>query len=1157
MRIPLLALAGALFVFIQPCRAEWKQVAIPTQEILAGEESAWFRCFIRVPDNMVTPAQKDLWRDSVTFSVGGIRGPFAISINGREVGRGDAFAADQRRRFKVPKDILEKKAFNVFAIELTGTAIAGGIPAAPILAGYFDELELAGAWQMHRGKPADADLAPLKEQPAIASFTETGFRPSSTPLAADTEFMPGARLAPSASLAQMKTAEDLAVDLILSEPQVAQPTHISFDERGRMWVTQYRQYPYPAGVKMISRDKYYRGQYDRVPPAPPNHDRGADIISVHEDTDGDGTFDSYRNVLEGLNMANAVVRGHGGIWVMHSPYLLFYPDANGDDVPDRAPEVRLAGFGLEDTHSVANGLVWGPDGWLYGAQGSTVTSRVVRPGIDPPGFEGVYHENCMVWRYHPRTTEYEIFAEGGGNIFGLEFDSEGRLFSGHNGGDTRGWHYLQGGLFLKQGVDPGKFGPQGNAFAFGHLDQMKSRNPIPRFSHATIVADGTAIPQHYQGRFFAADPLARNVMISERYARGSTFETSDSGTALAGADPAFRPVFMTNAPDGSVYLADFYEEFIAHGQNYQGQLDPSTGRIYRIRGRDAPLRKDGDLSRKTPRELIETLSHPNRWHRHTAVRLLAERADQQVVPALRDLLAREAPHPSLEALWVLGQVQALDEETARVALRHPNAPVRAWAVRLLGDQRKLPGGIVEALSRLIETEADAEVRAQIAATASRLPAVQAIPLIAAILKRDADLEDPYIPMLCWWALERHCASERDSVIAAIPWNSKLAQQSLLPRLMRRFAATGARQDLLTCAALLKAAPGAPQRKQLMVGFEDAFKGRTPPAFPEELVAALAESGLASRYLRVRLGDSDAINEALKIVSGDRGTLEDRLMCVRLFGEVKVGEAAPALLALVQRAEPAELRKAALTSLLRYDGPEIGEKLVKAYPMLPPDLQPAAQTLLTSRVPWTIVFLRAIEAGSIDKGTVSTGVASVLQGHDNRAVADLARRVLSTPALSTKPQHQAEQDRIRGLIAAAPGDPYKGEAIYLQRCSACHTLFHKGGRIGPDLTPYQRNDLGTMLTSILDPSAEIREGFVNQFITTSDGRSLSGFVTDQDNAVVVIRGFDGQDVSISRAEIRELKADPTSLMPEGLLNGLTDQELRDFFAYLRIPQPITR
>jgi hypothetical protein len=325
-------------------------------------------------------------------------------------------------------------------------------------------------------------------------------------------------------------------------------------------------------------------------------------------------------VLDGLNMANAVVHGHGGIWVMHTPYLLFYPDADGDDVPDRDPEVRLAGFGLEDTHSIANGLAWGPDGWLYGAQGSTTTCRVIRPGVDPANAPGVYAEGCMVWRYHPQTKAYEIFAQGGGNTFSLDFDDEGRLFSGHNGGETRGWHFVQGGLYMKQGMDPGKFGPPDNPYAFGQLPMMRTRNPIPRFTHSIVTFGGTALPPRYFGTVIGADPLHRSITVSQRYPLGSTFETSDSDVALSAGDVAVCPVFVTGGPDGGLYVADFYEEFIAHGQKYQGQIDPTTGRIYRLRGKAPELNRDVDLSKKTTEQLIAALSHPNRWHRQTAVR---------------------------------------------------------------------------------------------------------------------------------------------------------------------------------------------------------------------------------------------------------------------------------------------------------------------------------------------------------------------------------------------------------------------------------------------------------------------------------------------------------------------------------------------------------
>ena len=489
LRFLLLALAAAPYA----SAVEWTNDPLP-HAVATKSGPVWLRCYIRPQDNMTVPQEKDLWRDSVTLSFAEMPQPFTVLLNGQKIIESPAIG-ETARRFKVPKGILVKSAFNSLVLSFPSDA---ALPRPPVLAGYFDELILAGDWQRATAAPTDAELKPLREQPATAFFTEKQFRKSVTPLAA-TENMPGQRLAPADSLARMRAGDGLIVEDLLHEPLIAQPTHLSFDERGRLWVSQYRQYPYPAGIKQLSRDMFYRAVFDRVPPAPPNHDRGADRITVHADTDGDGVFDQHKTVLEGLNMANAALRGHGGIWVMHSPYLLYYPDKDGDDTPDGPPEVRLAGFGLEDTHSVSNGLIWGPDGWLYGGQGSTVTSRITRPGTDSAKTPPRYYEGCMVWRYHPETRDFEIFADGGGNTFGLEFDSEGRLFSGHNGGDTRGWHFVQGGIYLKQGKDPGKFGPPTNPYALGEFNMMKSANPIPRFSHNIIVGEGTALPPALRG----------------------------------------------------------------------------------------------------------------------------------------------------------------------------------------------------------------------------------------------------------------------------------------------------------------------------------------------------------------------------------------------------------------------------------------------------------------------------------------------------------------------------------------------------------------------------------------------------------------------------------------------------------------------------------
>src|SRR2546423_241656 len=312
---------------------------------------------------------------------------------------------------------------------------------------------------------------------------------------------------PAEALKCLTAPDDLKLEQVLAEPMVAQPLFMTWDERGRMWVVQYLQYPYPAGLKILSEDKFLRAVYDKVPPPPPHHFKGRDKITIHEDTKGAGVYDKHTTFVDGLNIATSCVQGRGGVFVLNPPYLLFYPDRNKDDVPDGDPEVLLEGFGMEDTHSVANSLRWGPDGWLYACQGSTVTGQVKRPGDK----EAVHSMGQLVWRYHPETRRYEIFAEGGGNAFGLEIDAKGRIYSGYNGGDTRGFHYVQGGYFQK-GFS--KHGSLSNPYAFGYFSAMKHHS-VPRFTHTFLIYEGEALPAPYRGKLFGVEPLQGQVVVSE------------------------------------------------------------------------------------------------------------------------------------------------------------------------------------------------------------------------------------------------------------------------------------------------------------------------------------------------------------------------------------------------------------------------------------------------------------------------------------------------------------------------------------------------------------------------------------------------------------------------------------------------------------------
>ncbi len=1166
----------------QTASSVWQLVHVPGATNFTGV--AWYRTWVKVHDSFFTRHERNLYEESVGLNIRDLAGAHEVWVNGRKIGAGGGFPPDYQsgremiHRHKVPVGTLRKGEWNEIAIRVYNPSGPGGfLGEAPFIMNYFMESVFEGPWEFRPGDGYQPGGA-VTNKPATTAFDT--FRESNRVLGR-TEQVPGARLSPQESLQQMEAMDDLKIDLLLHEPLVAQPVHFSFDERGRLWVAQYRQYPYPAGLTMVSRDKFYRSHYDKVPPAPPHHDRGADLISIHEDTDGDGVFDKHKVFQDGLNMANAVVRGRGGVWVMHTPYLLFYPDKNFDDVPDGPPVVHLAGFGLEDSHSIANGLVWGMDGWLYGAQGSTTSCRVRRPGLDAPDSPGVYFEGCMVWRYHPETRAFEIFSEGGGNTFGLELDAQGRLFSGHNGGKTRGWHFVQGGFYLMQGAIPGKFGPPRNPYAFGDLPMMATTNDVVRFTHFGAFAEGTAMPSQLAGLLFGLDPLHNVVIASERKSRGATFETVDRGPVAQSADAAFRPVYIANAPDGSLYVADLYDYYIAHGQHYQNQIDPTTGRIYRLRGKDAKLETDLNLAAKTTDQLIAILSHPNKWHRHTAVRVLGERKDPQASAKLQQLVARNRGLGALNALWALHQSVGLDEATVLAGLQHAFAPVRMWTVRLLGDEwgvnrnlgvgryaqnragaqpGTLPAKLFDAVMACARAETDPEVLAQVASTARRLNAPQALPFVAAVLAHDEAVNDPFIPLLCWWVFEAHLPAANAEVLALFKsralWEEPMVFEHILPRLARRYAVEDRRSELLLCAQLFRSAPSPKQSARLMEGFEEAFRGRAMTGLPDELVAAITASGQAPLIFRLKQGDTAAVAEALKLVQDAKAKADDRLLFVRAFGEVYQSSAMPALLAVAGSSTTDPLRKAALAALLTYDDESVGRKVTGLLPQLKGDVQTAAFTLLASRAKWSAELLDAVQAGTVKAASVPDDVANRLRGSKDEKVSELAARLLPKQAPMAV-EFQKRIEEITAVLKRGTGNPYAGEATFMERCAVCHKLFFKGGNAGPDLTVYQRDNLDTMLPSIINPNAEIREGFEYYVVETRDGRSLSGFIVDRDNQVTVLRGLEGENITLRASEIEDLQPMGRSLMPEGLLEGLDEKKLRDLFAYLRISQPITK
>lgn len=582
---------------------------------------------------------------------------------------------------------------------------------------------------------------------------------------------------PEEALRAFKTIEGLTMELVASEPVIQQPVDLHFDDRGRLWVVQYLQYPFPAGLEITSYDQYLRARYDGVPAAPPNHVPGADKVTVLEDKDRDGVFESHRDVITGLNITTSVLTGRGGVWVMNPPYLLFYRDVTGDGLPDGEPEVRLQGFGIEDTHSLANSLTWGPDGWLYGVHGSTSTGRV----------RGISFLGQAVWRYHPERDTFELFAQGGGNPWTLSFDSGGRAFSGDNGGNSRGFHWVPGGRYEKNWP---KHGPFTMPHSYGYISNMDHQGDPARFAMTSVVYEEGRLPG-YEGQLISGMALTSRIRASRLVADGSTFRTIDTDALVTTSDRSFRPVDTAVGPDGAVYFADWCDIRMDH-TDPRDTWDKSCGRIWRLRGADDPALAPVDLAQRSNQELMSLLGDTRKWHREQARRILGERKDQSLVPLLRQRARDGRGHAALESFWTAHLISGLDSDWANALLDHPDAALRSAVLRLLNDSGSIARSMHERLVRLGRAEPDAEVRSELARTAARLEPNASLAVLRELIGRREDVADKHLPLRIWWTLEEQITRDADAVLSWLQkaglWQAPLFTEHLAGRVARRLAA---------------------------------------------------------------------------------------------------------------------------------------------------------------------------------------------------------------------------------------------------------------------------------------------------------------------------------------------------------------------------------
>ncbi len=921
-------------------------------------------------------------------------------------------------------------------------------------------------------------------------------------------------------------------------------------------VVQYRQYPFPKGINLVDRDQFWRNRYDRVPPPPghPDQVRGADVITIHEDRDQDGIYEHVKTFADGLSLATSCVSGDRGVWVLQPPYLLFYPDANRDDIPDGPPEVHLTGFGIEDSHAVANSLCWGPDGWLYGSQGSTVSMNVEVTG--QPGRTVMQGQG--IWRYQPTRHTFEIFAEGGGNIWSCEFDSAGRLFAGSNDANV-GSYYLQGGYYPK---NFGKHGGVSNPYAYHYL------SGIPHTQYRRVTAnvmryEGGKLGSAAENFLFWANPVTPGIGAYALTPNGLTYTATAAGVVDLKADAWLRPVIVDFGPDGALYVCDWYDQQTNHYRNSEGQISRGDGRIFRLSTPDTPPVGRFDLTVMPTVELLPFLKNPNRWWRETALRELSFRPDRgEVVPQLRAMFADHDGLVALEALWALNLCDALTPELFEQAARHPNPDVRRWAVRLVGDRHAATASEQRALEQLASSETNTEVLSQLASSARRLPASQTAGLIRAALRNPHFGSFPELALQAWWAIEPQSVTHPADFISAlaetnIPQNHA-AWTTLAGYFIRRLASENSEAALVQCAALFQVALRAGLScENLWANFEQAFVGRPMSALPIEMRQVMSAASAPPIFIRLRLGTPGAWPEALAALAVKGTSTATKIRIIEYLGENPLPDGLePLLRCLDLTDEPVVV--AALGALQAYPDLAVGSAVITRYEKFSRRAREGATVLLMSRDTWTRPWLQALKEGRLDKASVPESFVAVLRESIDQKQRELAATLWPAPTAAISPDPEFEIKRIGSLLRGAEhGDRWAGRLIYQNRCAPCHILHHEGGLIGPNLSTYQRDDINSLLLAIVSPSAEIREGFEQVVVHTRDGRTLGGFLKSRNAEVLILQPIGGAALTIRTSEAAEVTSVRTSLMPPGLLRGLDDQALISLFSYLRSPQPLPK
>lgn len=880
-------------------------------------------------------------------------------------------------------------------------------------------------------------------------------------------------------------------EVFASEPDVRQPIAMCFDERGRVWVAECYTY------------SEQQGTWD-------NNLR--DRIIVLEDTDGDGRADK-RDVFwdKGMHLTS-LAKVDGGVYALCPPQLLFLPDADGDDVPDGEPQVVLDGFDIAaSSHNVANGLKLGADGWLYGRHGILSVSMVGAPGSADSERTAV---NTAIWRYHPQQKEFEVFCNGGTNPWGLDWNADGQLFYtntviGHL------WHAIPGAHYERM------FGVNTNPHAYEvisqtadhfHWDTGEKWSDIREgMSNSTselggghahmgcMIYKGNAWPDEYTGNLFTSNFHGRRINRDILEREGNGYVAHHGKDFMLMKDPFYRGLDVLQGPDGQMWINDWSDTGECHDAT---GLHRSSGRIYRVvyEGTDK-----GELQPK-------------------------------------------------DADWLTARSRsnfgATEIETLLTAATEGQ---RAMGVRYLCEDAGDDRSTAARLLKMIDQDSSSLVRLEIAAGLQRLPLDQRFEIASLLCQHADDADDRQQPLMIWYGIEPAVSAAPDQAVKlAIETQIPKVRQLISRRLSESIDDNPAAVDNLLTAALATENPAL--RAEILRGIEEGLRGRARAESPsnwETLVAAVQRDGSAdeqalAQQLSLIFLDGRARATVVELAFNEDADPVMRRSALASLMRQPTADLLPKLLA--SKEDPA-LASDVVRAFAYYDDPIVSEHLIQSC-LGSVAARTAAIDSLVARKAHASRLLDAVAAGTIPSDAISPYQARQIDNHGDAQLSERLRSLWGN-LRETPEDKKQDLERLKSMLTKERiegANVVAGKALFMKQCSTCHQLYGDGNAVGPNLTGSDRQNLDYLLGNMIDPSSVVAVAYRMTVVLLDDGRVISGVVTNETDRTMAIQTQQRVE-NIDKELILERKTSDVSLMPDGVLSQMSEDEIADLIAYL--------